>query len=303
MESSIQWFPGHMIKAVRKIREQLKIIDLIVFVLDARLPNLSFSPMLGDIAKNKNVLCLLNKSDLAEKAITEDWQNYYRQAGIMCFRYDAVKSDNSNVRKYIYRCRDELLKTKKHRIFSPLRIMVLGIPNVGKSSFINNMVKQKSAKTANKPGVTKGNQWLRILEGVELLDTPGVLMPKIEERTDGLLLALCGAIRDGIVDEQSLLTEVVQPLLAHQDNHLLADFSKRYLSGDQEIITGDKFLEYYAQKNGFIRDGSLINATNAAQRCISEFRKGLWGKFSFEKIDIDGVTNIFSTGYWDNEKN
>jgi ribosome biogenesis GTPase A len=299
METSIQWFPGHMTKAIRKIREQLKIIDLIVFVLDARLPNLSFSPMLNDISKTKNVLCLLNKSDLAEKKITDDWQQYYREAGLMCFRYDAVRSDNSNVRKYIYRCRDELLKTKKHRIFRPLRIMVLGIPNVGKSSFINNMVKQKSAKTANKPGVTKGNQWLRILEGVELLDTPGVLMPKIERRTDGLLLALCGAIRDGIVDEQTLLTEIVQPLLIHQDSHLLAEFNKRYLADLDNISSGDKFLEHYAQKNGFIRDGKLINATNAAQRCIAEFRKGLWGKFSFERIDSSGINDIFSPLYWE----
>ena len=302
MEKAIQWFPGHMTKAMRKIKEQLGIIDLIVFVLDARLPHLSLSPMLEEMAKGKKTILVLNKSDLAQPNELNGWQRHYQSIGYTCFATSAASNSVAPMRKYFSAYRDELLQTKKHRIFRPLRVIVLGIPNVGKSSIINKLVMSKSARTANKPGVTKGNQWLRIIDGIELLDTPGVLMPKIQKRQDGLLLALTGAIRDGIIDEETLLLDVIKPFLDHCNHPSLTAFKKRYLIGVQSIQDGHDFLHAFASRGGLVVAGEQINHRNAAQRCITEYRKGLWGKLTLEVMTKEGIADIFSSHYWGNQE-
>ena len=162
----------------------------------------------------------------------------------------------------------------------------------------NSVVKQKKAKTANRPGVTKGNQWLRVAEGIELLDTPGVLMPKISCRQDGLLLALCGSIRDGIVNEEVLLAETTASLINKGSSILLAQFNERYPFANN-CLTGEAFIKGFAQQYGLLNNGGQINMVNASQRCISEFRKGQWGRISLERLRGEEVVNIFDLEFWD----
>ena len=201
---AINWYPGHMAKARRQMEEQLKLVDIVIELRDARIPEASANPILAELSKNKRVLIILNKADLADPEKNKQWKQHFEN----CLISDSI-SDNltKNVVNEVKRILNDKLEKAKARGIrkKTLRAMVVGIPNVGKSTFINNIVKKKVAKAENRPGVTKSLQWIRINEDVELLDTPGVLWPKIENQSDARLLALLGSINDDILDKQELV--------------------------------------------------------------------------------------------------
>ncbi len=202
---AINWYPGHMAKARRQMEEQLKLVDIVIELRDARIPEASANPILAELSKNKRVLIILNKADLADPEKNKQWKQHFEN----CLISDSI-SDNltKNVVNEVKRILSDKLEKAKARGIrkKTLRAMVVGIPNVGKSTFINNIVKKKVAKAENRPGVTKSLQWIRINEDVELLDTPGVLWPKIENQSDARLLALLGSINDDILDKQELVS-------------------------------------------------------------------------------------------------
>ncbi len=201
---AINWYPGHMAKARRQMEEQLKLVDIVIELRDARIPEASANPILAELSKNKRVLIILNKADLADPEKNKQWKQHFENCLISDSTSDNLTKNVVNEVKRILN--DKLEKAKARGIRKKtLRAMVVGIPNVGKSTFINNIVKKKVAKAENRPGVTKSLQWIRINEDVELLDTPGVLCPKIENQSDARLLALLGSINDDILDKQELV--------------------------------------------------------------------------------------------------
>ena len=201
---AINWYPGHMAKARRQMEEQLKLVDIVIELRDARIPEASANPILGELSRNKRVLIVLNKADLADPDKNVEWKRHFENCLVTDSSSDNLTKSVVNEVKRILQ--DKLDRAKARGIRKKtLRAMVVGIPNVGKSTFINNIVKKKVAKAENRPGVTKSLQWIRINEDVELLDTPGVLWPKIENQNDARLLALIGSINDDILDKQELV--------------------------------------------------------------------------------------------------
>ena len=204
-----QWYPGHMTKAKRQMQEDIKLVDLVIELVDARIPMSSRNPDIDELGKNKARLILLNKADLADDRQLEAWMNFFKEKGYFAVRLDArSKAGMKNVQNVIMDACAEKIERDRKRVIKnrPVRARVVGIPNVGKSTFINAFAGKACAKTGNKPGVTKGKQWIRLNKGVELLDTPGILWPKFEDQSVGLKLALIGSIKDEIlnIDEMSL---------------------------------------------------------------------------------------------------
>ncbi|NLG02667.1 MAG: ribosome biogenesis GTPase YlqF, partial [Clostridia bacterium] len=208
-----QWYPGHMTKAKRMMEENVKLIDLVIELVDARVPNSSRNPEIDQLAKNKARMILLNKADLADQNQIEEWIKYYTEQGFMAVKINSktgagIKSIQGAVEKA---CHEKIERDRKRGIINrPIRAMVVGIPNVGKSTFINSLVGKACTKTGNKPGVTKGKQWIRLNKSVELLDTPGILWPKFEDQAVGLRLAMIGSINDEILNREELAVEIVK---------------------------------------------------------------------------------------------
>ena len=223
---NFQWYPGHMTKAKRQMQEDIKLIDLVIELVDARIPLSSRNPDIDELGKNKYRLILMNKADLADKRATDAWSQFFREKGYFVVSLDArSKSGMKSITDIIMEaCKEKIERDRKRGIKNrPVRAMVVGIPNVGKSTFINSYAGKACAKTGNKPGVTKGKQWIRLSKNVELLDTPGILWPKFEDQAVGLRLALIGSIKDEIlnIDELALelinfLTENYQGILAER---------------------------------------------------------------------------------------
>jgi len=253
-KSTINWYPGHMAKARRQMEDELKLVDVVVEILDARMPLFSRNPMLEELGKNKRKLIILNKADLADSEENDKWVNYFKKEG-SCLLCDSLneKITNKVVEEIKVIMKDKLDKAKSRGIRKKvLRTMICGIPNVGKSTFINNIVKKKVAKTENRPGVTKNLQWVRINDDVEFLDTPGVLWPRIDDSDVGLTLALLGSINDEILDKHELVNyglnylKVNYPGLINQrygvnedSNTLFEDIGKekKCLTSDNQIDT------------------------------------------------------------------
>uniref|UniRef100_UPI0032083813 ribosome biogenesis GTPase YlqF n=1 Tax=Catenibacillus scindens TaxID=673271 RepID=UPI0032083813 len=200
---NIQWYPGHMTKAIRMMQEDIKLIDIVVELVDARVPLSSKNPDIDQLARGKSRLILLNKADLADRAKTQDWEQYFKEKGFYVHSLDArtgksVKAVTGIIQEA---CREKIERDRRRGIINrPVRAMVVGIPNVGKSTFINTYAGKACTKTGNKPGVTKGKQWIRLNKNVELLDTPGILWPKFEDQTVGMKLAIIGSIKDDLLD-------------------------------------------------------------------------------------------------------
>ena len=208
-----QWYPGHMTKAKRMMQENIKLIDLVIELVDARLPVSSRNPDIDELGKNKARLILLNKSDLAEEACNDRWAEYFKQKGYSVVKVNSKKGGGiKSIQGVIQEaCKEKIERDRKRGILNrPVRAMVVGIPNVGKSTFINALAGKACAKTGNKPGVTKGKQWIRLNKNVELLDTPGILWPKFEDQTVGLRLALIGSIKDEILNTEELGAELIR---------------------------------------------------------------------------------------------
>ncbi|MCI8327007.1 MAG: ribosome biogenesis GTPase YlqF [Lachnospiraceae bacterium] len=274
-----QWYPGHMTKAKRQMQEDIKLIDLVIELVDARIPASSRNPDIDELGKNKARLILLNKSDLADEKASEAWMEFFRNKG-----YFAVKLDSRNkgcmktVSTVIAKaCKEKTERDRKRGIKNrPVRAMVVGIPNVGKSTFINTFAGRACAKTGNKPGVTKGKQWIRLNKNVELLDTPGILWPKFEDQSVGLKLALIGAIKDEILNIDELVLELIKILKEHYPGVLHARYE---IEEEQDVM---EIIRQIAIRRNCIQKGNELDYTKAANLLMEEFRSGKLGEITLE---------------------
>ena len=279
---NIQWYPGHMTKAKRMMQEDIKLIDIVIELLDARVPFSSRNPDIDTLAGNKYRLVLLNKSDLADAAVTADWEEYFRNKGILAVTINArngqgMKAITAKVQEA---CREKLERDKRRGIMNrPIRAMIVGIPNVGKSTFINSYAKKACTKVGNKPGVTKGKQWIRINKQVELLDTPGILWPKFEDDQVGEHLAFIGSINDEILQRTELCCSLIS-FLAERYPGILA---KRYQI--EEAKEPSLILADIAVNRGCLLKGNELDYEKAAAIVLDEFRNGRLGRISVEQPD------------------
>lgn len=278
---NIHWYPGHMAKTKRKITEDLKLIDVVIELLDARIPISSKNPEIDSLIKNKPKIILLNKSDLSDPKVNELWGNYYDEnnqqyiytnsitgKGIK----DLVTSMESKMAHVIER------DLKKGRINRQIRCMILGIPNVGKSTLINRMAGRASAKTANLPGVTRSNQWIKVSQKILLLDTPGILWPKFEDQEIGLKLAWIGSIKDTIYDREEATLKLISFLRKNYPQNLIERYHIEIDPEDEDITIYEKI----AYKRGFIQKGKNIDYARTAEMMLDEVRKTKIGRISFE---------------------
>lgn len=279
---NIQWFPGHMAKTRRLLTENLKLVDVVIELLDARIPTSSKNPEIDKIIKNKPRLVVLNKSDLADSGISRQWSDWYMSRGIPVLFADSVKGTGLN--KLISNLR-HLMKDRferdrqKGRLFRTIKTMVVGIPNVGKSTFINKIAGRAVAATGDRPGVTKGKQWIRLHPEIDLLDTPGILWPKFDDRDTALNLAFTGAIKDEILDVIQLAAALAEKLSAKYPDL----FFKRYKLQNAEALNGIELLEAAGKNRGCILPGGIIDMKRIADTILDEFRGGRIGAITLER--------------------
>lgn len=276
---NINWYPGHMTKAMRMMKEDIRLIDLIIELVDARAPLSSRNPDIDELGKNKSRVVLLNKADLADPGMNRKWTEYFGQHGIRVLELDSRSSAGTKGVLEIVKeaCREKIERDKKRGIVNrPVRAMVCGIPNVGKSTFINSFAGRAAAKTGNKPGVTRGKQWIRIRKELELLDTPGVLWPKFEDRQVGIHLALLGSINDEIIVMEELSLELVGILKKYYPDAL----KKRY-EIDPEKADADLLNEIAVSRKCFLK-GEIPDLSRAARLLIDDFRSGRLGRITLE---------------------
>ncbi len=276
---NVQWYPGHMTKARRMMQEDIKLIDLVIELLDARIPLSSRNPDIDDLAKGKSRLILLNKSDLADPAANGKWLDHYTDMGIVTVLLDSRnrKGFGTINRSVQEACAAKLERDRKRGIIGrPVRAMVVGIPNVGKSTFINTLCKKASARTGNKPGVTKGKQWIKLDKNIELLDTPGILWPKFESEITGINLAITGSVNDEIID----MTELSMKLIDNLKMSYPSVLGERF--GIEEDNKAAVILELIARKRGCLKKGSEIDYDKASRILLDEFRSGKLGKITLE---------------------
>ncbi|MBE5901912.1 MAG: ribosome biogenesis GTPase YlqF [Lachnospiraceae bacterium] len=278
--STINWYPGHMTKARRMMQEDIKLIDLVIELLDARVPLSSRNPDIDDLAKNKSRLILLNKADLADNRKTKLWTAYFEEKGFFVVTLDSrsrggMKAVQEEIMKA---CKAKIERDLKRGIKNrPVRAMVVGIPNVGKSTFINSFAGKAAAKTGNKPGVTKGKQWIRLNKQAELLDTPGILWPKFEDQTVGMRLAMIGSIRNEILN----LDEVAQSLIRNLRSQYPGALKERYeIEEDGEDY---EILAAIAASRNWLVKGGEPDYNKAVNVVLEEFRDGKLGKITLEE--------------------
>lgn len=277
-----QWYPGHMTKAKRAMQEDLKLIDVIIELVDARVPLSSKNPDIDHLANGKSRIILMNKYDLADPDRTSQWMQFYEEKGYFVTKVNSksgtgVKSVNDVIRKA---CKEKIERDRKRGILNrPIRAMIVGIPNVGKSTFINSFAKKACTKTGNKPGVTKGKQWIRLNKNVELLDTPGILWPKFEDQTVGLRLAFIGSIKDELFNiyELSIL------LLEYLNQNYPEAVSDFYQIEKEEEAA--KQLELIAKRRGCMKAGGVFDLDKAGKCLIDDFRAGRLGAISLEVVE------------------
>lgn len=288
---NLNWFPGHMAKTRRQITEDLKMIDVVVEILDARIPNSSQNPDIRQITQNKKKIIILNKYDLADNAKTEKWIEYFNKKERKVVLADSLtgKGVNETTRQIQKIMEDEMQKmADKGRIGRKIRTMIVGIPNVGKSSFINRISKKTSAEVGNKPGVTKQKQWIRINEKIELLDTPGVLWPKFESQKVAMNLAITGTIKDDILDLVEVAYTLTKFMLENYKENLLQRYSLEEKKID-EILQQDQaeneniyeIMQLIGRRRGAILGGN-IDDERTAKLILDDFRSGKLGKITLE---------------------
>lgn len=281
--TTINWFPGHMRKTQREIKENLKLVEAVIEIRDARIPRSSANPDIEKLCGNKPRLILLNKSDLTESRVTREWMKELSKDNVKAIEVNCLKGKGLN---QIKPALEELLKEKLERYKAKglvnvvIRVMVVGIPNVGKSTFINKMAKNNIAKTGDRPGVTKSKQWIKTPLGIEMLDTPGVLWPKFEDERTALNLAFTGAIKDEIMDTEELSYRLVERLQKHYANGLMARYKIERVFEDP-LDT----LDAIARKRGCLMSGGHIDYNRIAVILLDEFRGGKIGNISLERVD------------------
>ncbi len=277
----VQWFPGHMAKTRRLIKESLNLVDGVIEIVDARIPESSSNPELSEIIKKKPKIILLNKCDVADENATKMWINYYKSKGIYALAVDCRTGKGLN--QFIPTCKkalkDVINKNEARGMAGKsLRFMVVGIPNTGKSSFINRMAGKNKAVVADRAGVTRNNQWFNVGNGIELLDTPGVLWPKFEDPSVGDKLAFIGSVKDEVTDLESLSCRLLDVLKTTNPQMI----ENRYKISDFENLEGWEILELIGKKRGFLIKGGEINYERAAAIVCDEFRGGKLGRISLE---------------------
>ena len=275
-----QWYPGHMTKARRMMQENIKLIDLVIELVDARIPISSRNPDIDELGKGKSRIILLNKSDLADPVWNKKWVEYFAAKGMGVLEINSrtgmgIKSIQGLVQEV---CKEKIERGRKRGIVNrPVRAMVVGIPNVGKSTFINSFAGKACAKTGNKPGVTKGKQWIRLNKGLELLDTPGILWPKFEDQQVGLHLAMIGSINDEILNVEELALSVIDYLTAEYPGTL----EKRF--GFEGVTDRVEILGEIARVRGCLKKGNELDYEKAARLLMDDFRSGKLGRITLEK--------------------
>lgn len=279
---NIQWFPGHMSKTRRLLSENLRLVDVVVELLDARIPESSKNPEIDSIIGSRPRIVALNKADMADGSILKEWGRWYKDRGISVAFVDSIKGTGMNQLKSMLKSsvagkfeRDKL----KGRIFRPVRTMIVGIPNVGKSTFINKIAGKSVALTGNKPGVTRGKQWIRINPEIELLDTPGILWPKFDDQKTALNLAFTGAIKDDIMDIEEVATILAERLAILYPRL----FAERFKLNDVNNRSGHQLLEEAGKNRGCIMPGGDIDIRRISTTLLEEFRNGKIGKISLER--------------------
>ena len=283
---TIQWFPGHMTKTRRKIQTSLKLVDAVAEIIDARIPVSSRNPELHKIIENKPRIILMNKCDMADPSQTARWVSCYQKEGILAIPVDCKSGRGLN--QFIPKVR-ELLKDRiiqweqKGMLNRTIRVMIVGIPNVGKSSFINRMAKQNRAKVEDRPGVTRGNQWFTIGKAFDLLDTPGVLWPKFDDPNVGEKLAFTGAVKDQILDTEQLASRLLEVLRDEYPSMLTTRYKlEKY---DLQPLQGYELLELIGRKRGMLVSGGEIDTERASIMVLDEFRSAKLGKITLEQVN------------------
>ncbi len=275
--AGINWYPGHMKKTREMIQENLKLVDAVIEVIDARIPVSSRNPVIDELVKDRTRIIVLNKVDLADSDQTAAWKS--RLTADESFAV-AVNCNTGAGISQIYKRLGEIKAERDQKTVRkrPLRLMIVGVPNVGKSSLINKLTGKKSAKTGDRPGVTRGKQWLTLTNGMQLLDTPGILWPKFEDPDVGLNLAFCGSIRDEILDVETLCLELIKVLLRDYRELLKSRYKLEEISEDSL-----EAMEEIARKRGFIFSGRRIDYERTAKTVLDEFRGGKIGKITLER--------------------
>ncbi|MBQ5734600.1 MAG: ribosome biogenesis GTPase YlqF [Lachnospiraceae bacterium] len=283
-----QWYPGHMTKAKRMMQEDMKLIDLVIELVDARIPLSSRNPDIDELGKNKSRLILLNKSDLVTEKSNDIWEKYFKDKGYYVVRINSkngtgIRQIDSVVQEA---CKEKIERDRRRGILNrPVRAMVVGIPNVGKSTFINAYAKKACTKTGNKPGVTKGKQWIRLNKNIELLDTPGILWPKFDDQLVGMRLAMIGSINDDILNTTELGFELIKFIHANYEGLL----EKRYAIKESEDTL--EMLTQIAISRHCILKGNEPDLDKAANIVLDEFRAGTIGKITLEFPEQENILN------------
>jgi ribosome biogenesis GTPase A len=275
-----QWYPGHMTKAKRMMEENIKLIDLVIEIIDARIPFSSRNPDIDSLAKNKSRIILLNKSDLADDSANQSWIDYYKSKGFYCLKINAkngygVKQVTPLINEA---CSEKIARDKAKGIQNrPIRAMIVGIPNVGKSTFINAFAGKACTKTGNKPGVTKGKQWIHINKNLELLDTPGILWPKFDDKLVGMRLAMIGSMNDQVINLEDLSFEILKFIKENYPGFINARYE---LDENREIL---EIMDEIGRIRGCLKKGSMIDYEKLAGIIADDFRSGRLGRITLER--------------------
>ena len=277
-----QWYPGHMSKAKRQMQEDLKLIDVIIELVDARIPYSSKNPDIDTLAKGKCRVILLNKADLADEAVTASFKRYYESKGFHVCTVNSkggtgVKNVMNTVRTA---CKEKIEKDRARGIIGrPIRAMIVGIPNVGKSTFINSFAGKACTKTGNKPGVTKGKQWIRLSKDLELLDTPGILWPKFDDQRIGLHIAMIGSINEDILDQNELAMKLLEYIMKNYPGAVQGRYQV------EEGSTGEEMLTRIAEKRACKKKGGELDLEKMASFVVDDFRGGRIGRVTLERTE------------------
>lgn len=284
---NIQWYPGHMTKTRRQMEQDIRLVDAVCEIVDARIPMSSRNPDIDAICGSKPRMMILNRIDMADPNMTCRWADFFRSMGMVVLETDCKNRKGTNQFAPMVR---ELLKEKlqqyadKGQVGRTLRVMVVGIPNVGKSTFINQVAGRKSAKAENRPGVTRGKQWVTVERGLEMLDTPGILWPKFEDPEVGMKLAYTGAVKDNVIDVETLAMHLMELLGTNYPDTL----ESRYKIQVPSEVQGYELLELAGKKRGMLVSGGEVDTERMSRVLLEEYRNGKLGRFTFEAPELEG---------------